>query len=70
MSKILANTLYRTSSERWAVDGVELTSGACFQVQIEGVWHDVVVEHDGRDYYAIPQAIHLYPGLTARLFDN
>lgn len=58
--------LYKAATGRWELNDVELTCGDRFQVRVQGHWIDVVVEHDGDDYYVIPIAVQLHEGLPAR----
>ncbi len=58
--------LRRGPNGRWTLNSLDLTCGSHFQVRIARYWIDVVVEHDGRDYYAIPPAVRLHEGLCAR----
>lgn len=58
--------LYKTRLGRWALNGIELTSGSRFQVKIDGHWINVVIEHDTSGYYAIPPCVRLLKGLHAR----
>jgi len=58
--------LYKTKLGRWALNDVELTSGTRFQVNIDGHWINVVIEHDASGYYAIPPSVRLLKGQHAR----
>ncbi len=60
------NTLSTNQRGRWCLHGEELTSGACFEVYIDGHWIRVTLEHDGTHYIAIPFCIRLHHGLIAR----
>lgn len=64
------NELRMAPSRRWTLNGIELTSGDHFQVRISGHWIDVVIEHDGNGYYAIPRAVRLHAGLAARFISE
>ena len=61
-----SNVIHKSPSGRWVLNGVELSSGSHFQVFIQGYWINTEIEHNGHDYYAIPLAVRLYPGLRAR----
>ena len=50
---------------RWVLNGQDLTSGSHFQVRIAHHWIDVVIEHNGEDYYAIPPAVRLFITVTS-----
>lgn len=52
-------------SGRWAIDGVEISSGEVFEVKLSGQWVRVRMEHDGQDYFTVPQ-IGLFVGMEAR----
>lgn len=60
------NELYRTPSRRWALNGHELTCGSTIEVNIQGHWIRIVIEHDGKDYFALPSTVRLHAGLYAR----
>ena len=62
--------LYRTDSGRWCLNGIDLTCGSCVEVNIEGHWIEVGIEHDQHDYYAIPTSIRLQKGMVARFIEN
>jgi hypothetical protein len=64
------NELRMGPSRRWTLNGIDLTSGSHFQVRIASHWIDVVVECDGREYYAIPYAVRLHAGLPARFISE
>lgn len=64
------NKLSRTPSGKWSLNGRDFGCGSVFQVKVAGHWIEVSVEHDGRDYYAIPLAIRLHKGLEARLLSD
>lgn len=60
--------LYRArSGKKWSLNDIALGSGSRFQILLQGHWIDVVIEYDhGYGYYAIPFAVRLHNGLTAR----
>jgi len=60
------NELYKASSGRWCLNGLDLTCGDVIEVNIAGYWIKVIIEHEGDDYYAIPTSIRLHNGLFAR----
>ena len=62
------NELYKTPAGRWALNGIELTSGSHFQIKIDDHWINVVIEHDESGYYVFPICIRLLKGLHARFF--
>jgi hypothetical protein len=64
------NELCMGRNRRWTLNGIDLTCGSHFQVRIAGHWIDVVVEYDGKGYYAIPYAVRLYAGLPARFISE
>lgn len=58
--------LHKTSSRRWALNGIELTAGSRFEVKIDGHWIIIAIEHGRGGYYAIPPSVRLHEGLHAR----
>ena len=64
------NELCLEATNRWSLNGIELTCGSHFQVRIAGHWIDVVIEHDKTGYYAIPYVVRLYAGLPARFISE
>ena len=60
------NQLYKTRSGKWALNGIELSSGSRFEVMISDRWIEISIEYDGKGYYAIPYSIRLLKGQFAR----
>jgi len=58
--------LIKNQSGRWQLGEVALTSGDWFEVYIKDHWIRVVIEHDGRNYFALPYCVRLHTGLRAR----
>ncbi len=63
----LDHGLLRNERGTWVLDGVELTSGACFEVFVQGHWIRVIVEYEGAKGFVQPASIRLHRGLRARL---
>ena len=62
--------LLKDDDGRWELNGITLTSGAHFEIRIQGHWIRVVIEHDGLEYQAYPQSIRLCRGLEARFISD
>ena len=63
-------TLKKSTTRRWLLKEVELTSGSCIEVNIDGHWIRIVIECDSDGYYAIPLSVNLHQGLWARFIDD
>lgn len=61
-----SGALRKAATGRWELNDIELTCGSRFQAFVQGHWIDVIVEHDGDDYYAYPGVVRLHAGLRAR----
>lgn len=62
--------LTRAASGRWVLDDLDLTCGSSIEVRVLEHWIAVTIEHDGRDYYAVPIVIRLHAGLEARRLER
>jgi len=64
------STLKKSTSGKWTLKGIDLTSGDCLDVYIEGHWIRIKIEHDKHGYYAIPGSVRLHKGLWARFIGD
>lgn len=60
------STLKKSLGGRWTLKGHDLNSGSCLEVNIDGQWIRIRIEHNKTDYYAIPAGVRLHQGLSAR----
>jgi Domain of unknown function (DUF5348) len=63
-----ASPLEKSPTGRWMLNGIDLTSGSTVDVNIDGHWIRIRIEHDSNGYYAIPISVRLHQGLWAKFF--
>lgn len=60
------STLTNSTSGRWMLQGIELTCGSAFDVNIDNHWIRVKIEYDSEGYYVVPISVRLHHGLWAK----